>query len=88
MSKSNVAEKVVVENNGATDNKVNSAVETPAVVVPTIDLSKYASLTSKSAKMRAMAADGFSRGAIAKALGVRYQHVRNVLIVPLKRAQG
>jgi len=52
----------------------------------TIDLSKYAHLNT-SGKIRAMAADGYQRNAIAKALGKRYQHVRNVLLTPLKRAQ-
>lgn len=36
-------------------------------------------MTTKSAKIRALDAAGFSRSRIADALGVRYQHVRNVL---------
>jgi DNA-binding NarL/FixJ family response regulator len=47
--------------------------------------SKYDGLTTKSAKIRAMHADGMSRSQIAKALDVRYQHVRNVLTQNLKR---
>lgn len=39
---------------------------------------------SVSAKIRALNSQGFSRGQIAKALNKRYQHVRNVLITPLK----
>jgi hypothetical protein len=38
-----------------------------------------------SAKIRALAVTGKSRAEIAKILGIRYQHVRNVLITPLKR---
>ena len=36
-------------------------------------------LTSKSAKIRALAARGMKRADIARLLGIRYQHVRNVL---------
>lgn len=45
----------------------------------------YDHLTTKSAKIRAMNAAGMSRMAIAKSLGIRYQHVRNVLITPVKK---
>ncbi len=37
------------------------------------------SLPTKSAKIRALAARGMKRADIARLLGVRYQHVRNVL---------
>ncbi len=47
---------------------------------------KYDNLPTKSAKIRAMAADQFSRGDIARALGIRYQHVRNVLVTQLKKS--
>lgn len=36
-----------------------------------------------SAKIRGLNAAGFSRSEIAKFLGKRYQHVRNVLITPI-----
>jgi AbrB family looped-hinge helix DNA binding protein len=36
-------------------------------------------LPTKSAKIRALAADGIPRADIARKLGIRYQHVRNVL---------
>ena len=35
---------------------------------------------TKSSKIRKLAAAGHSRADIAKALGIRYQHVRNVLV--------
>jgi AbrB family looped-hinge helix DNA binding protein len=38
-----------------------------------------AHLPTKSAKIRALAARGVARAEIARVLGVRYQHVRNVL---------
>lgn len=47
--------------------------------------SPYDHLHTKSAKIRAMHADGFSRADIARALGILYQHVRNVLTQELKR---
>ena len=37
-------------------------------------------LPTTAAKIRALAAQGRSRADIARALGIRYQHVRNVLI--------
>lgn len=42
-------------------------------------------LSSTSAKIRYLWAEGYTRSAIANFLGKRYQHVRNVLITPLKR---
>lgn len=48
---------------------------------------KYDHLTTKSGKIRAMSADGMSRGEISRALNIRYQHVRNVLVTPLKKPQ-
>ena len=44
------------------------------------DMSRLvANLPTKSAKIRALDASGYSRSAIAAYLGIRYQHVRNVL---------
>ncbi len=45
---------------------------------------KYAKADSVSAIIRAMAADGISRAEISNVTKIRYQHVRNVLITPLK----
>lgn len=42
--------------------------------------------TSKAAKIRALAANGQSRADIARALGIRYQQVRNVLVREEARA--
>jgi hypothetical protein len=41
---------------------------------------------SVSAAIRKLDAEGIKRGAIAKILNKRYQHVRNVLTTPLKKA--
>lgn len=45
---------------------------------------KLDSCTSTAAKVRLLNSTGMSRGDISRALGIRYQWVRNVLITPLK----
>lgn len=40
---------------------------------------------TKSDKIRALLALGQKRGEVAKALNIKYQHVRNVELMPLKR---
>lgn len=49
---------------------------------------KAMNLTTKSAKIRALAAEGLTRSQIADAMKVRYQHVRNVLIQPVKQSSA
>ena len=41
-------------------------------------------LTTTSSKIRYLNREGFSRGDISRSLNIRYQHVRNVLITPIK----
>lgn len=41
---------------------------------------------TKSAKIRALLALNLKRGEVAKLLGIRYQHVRNVELMPIKKA--
>lgn len=41
-------------------------------------------LETKSAKIRFLKSEGHSTADIARILDIRYQHVRNVLITPLK----
>lgn len=45
-------------------------------------------LPTKSAKIRYLSEKGWSRGQIAKHLGIRYQHVRNVLITPVAKPKA
>jgi bifunctional DNA-binding transcriptional regulator/antitoxin component of YhaV-PrlF toxin-antitoxin module/DNA-binding CsgD family transcriptional regulator len=45
-------------------------------------------LSTKSAKIRALAAEGYERAEIARYLGIRYQHVRNVLVGPSPKAES
>ena len=40
---------------------------------------------TKSAAIRHLNAQGWSRSEIAKVMNIRYQHVRNVLITPVKK---
>lgn len=42
-------------------------------------------LPTTSSKIRFLSGKGLSRGTIAKTLNIRYQHVRNVLITPIKK---
>ncbi len=43
-------------------------------------------LKTKSAVIRFLASEGHKRSAIATALGIRYQHVRNVLVQAAEKA--
>lgn len=45
---------------------------------------KLNKLPTKSAKIRYLNSLDMTRGQIAKTLDIRYQHVRNVLITPVK----
>ena len=41
-------------------------------------------LDTKSSKIRKLYSNGFAKADIARFLNIRYQHVRNVLLTPLK----
>jgi AbrB family looped-hinge helix DNA binding protein len=43
-------------------------------------------LATKSDKIRVLSENGYSRGDIARFLGIRYQHVRNVLVQSASKA--
>ena len=43
-----------------------------------------AGLETKSAKIRALTAAGYKKLEVATYLGISFQHVRNVLVTPLK----
>lgn len=45
-------------------------------------------LPTKSAKIRYLLGKGMTRGAVAKQLNIRYQHVRNVEITPIKKQKA
>lgn len=48
------------------------------------DSNQLESLSTTSSKIRYLNSKEFSRGDISRILGIRYQHVRNVLITPVK----
>lgn len=69
-----------------TNTKTQDAVQTDGQPVQ-LDHDPVAlgALPSKSAKIRYLTGQGMKRGRIAKILDIRYQHVRNVQITPVKR---
>ena len=58
--------------------------QTKSMEVSREDLTKKG-LTTTSSMIRFLLADGYSRGQVAKILNIRYQHVRNVEITPIKK---
>ena len=62
--------------------EVASAVGTAAAIDEAL-----AALETTSAKIRYLTSQGWKRGDIAKKLDIRYQHVRNVQLQPLKRTE-
>jgi len=57
-----------------------------AVVVTKRDVSVVIDgLTTTSSKIRALTSEGYSRSEISKSLGILYQHVRNVQLMPIKK---
>lgn len=68
--------------------KVNTVKEVVKEVVkgPT-PAELFAKYGTKSATIRALHAQGMTRSQISKATGLIYQHVRNVLITPVKKAK-
>lgn len=79
------------------EDKSQATVEAPKVEVPVtadgkknvVDLSleqvEGYGWKNKSESIRGLYGLGYSRSAIAKFLDIKYQHVRNVLITPLKK---
>lgn len=87
MSKSNVV---------LSDAEFSSMMDVSLLATPATKTSDAVSLTeaqkaivessvSKSDKIRQLLGTGLKRGDVAKILGIRYQHVRNVELTPLKR---
>ena len=48
----------------------------------------FTNYPTTSSKIRYLNGEGLSRSEIAKTLNIRYQHVRNVLITPIKKAKA
>lgn len=77
-----MAKKTTATKKTVATQATGSKQEQCAAALEKLDEAKY---PTKSAKIRELNAQGFSRGEIAKSMGILYQHVRNVLITPLKR---
>lgn len=83
MSKSNTVR--IEEGSANNETQTPAATTTDKKEVTGYDLKKLMSEhKSKSSVIRFLAAQGYSRGAIAKFMDIRYQHVRTVLVTPLK----
>lgn len=58
---------------------------TTKTTTPTTSNPDLSHLPTTSSKIRYLTGLGWKRGPIAKLLGIRYQHVRNVQLQPLKK---
>jgi hypothetical protein len=79
MSKRNQVQ--VVE---STEQVESNQVETTKVETKEEILARFG---NKSKAIRGLTNEGMSRSQIAKVLDIRYQHVRNVLVSPLKTTE-
>lgn len=61
--------------------------KTEKVIITTDEdiINEAEALVGKSAKIRFFHSKGWDRSKIANHLGIRYQHVRNVLVTQLKK---
>lgn len=76
-----------VVNSGPSEAEVKAAAEkAKKAYEDAIAKVKAMNLGTKSAKIRALFAEGLTRSQIANYLGIRYQHVRNVLVAPMKKS--
>lgn len=66
---------------------VAAAADTSAATEAARIKAELEALPTTSAKIRYLTAKNVKRGDIAKILGIRYQHVRNVQLQPLKRTE-
>lgn len=80
----------VVETTG-TEQLITTSQEQPVEQVVAVEQPKYdvealmSEHKTKSAVIRYLDSQGLKRGEIAKLLNIRYQHVRNTLVQPLKK---
>lgn len=78
--------KTVATNNEVTEKKGRAVVE--PIVLTKSQQKDFEACTTLSAKIRFLNKEGFSNGQIAKFVSRKYQHVRNVLTTPMKRASA
>jgi len=65
------------------DEVLDSKVDPLLALSPSELVTKFGG--TKSAAIRALLADGYERKEVAGMLKIRYQHVRNVQITPIKK---
>ena len=65
---------------------MNTKLDNTKVESPNFD-KELESLPTTSSKIRFLNSKGLSRSQIKTILKIRYQHVRNVLITPIKKAK-
>lgn len=85
MSKSNAAKKIVPEVTAVVAPVAKAKVGFTVTATQQKQLDSY---TTKSDKIRYLAAEKYTTSQIKDILGIRYQHVRNVLITPVKNPGG
>lgn len=71
------------------NKEATQVVEVQAVeakTLPSLESLSEQGLKTKSSIIRYLDSEGFKRSEIANHLNIRYQHVRNVLTQPLKKA--
>jgi len=75
-----------VEQPSVVEQTMESGGDVNPIVTAGFDLDKLREEhKTKSGVIRALAGEGFATKHICKFMGIRYQHVRNVLVTPLKR---
>ena len=72
----------------AAKTKDKAVTENKTVSITAAQTKAINGMSTVSAKIRYLDSEGYERGEIAKALGKRYQHVRNVLITPITKARA
>lgn len=80
------SKEVKSKTNKQTNQELHTMSKEQVVKVETETLESLMSqYKTKSALIRELHSRGKTRGEIAKFMGIRYQHVRNVLITPIKK---
>lgn len=71
-----------------TTNKVEAVQIEDTVQVESTEDKELLACTTVSSKIRLLTSRGLTRSVIAKTLNIRYQHVRNVQLQPLKKTES
>lgn len=85
MSKTQKVKEVYVETAVEGQTDILPVFPVGIITLSHVQQEVYGTLKTKSAQIRYLNSEGFTRSQIAKYLDIRYQHVRNVLTTELKR---